>query len=835
MITNRFSSNLKQCLYKAYNLAWTNGHKTIKPTHLLWALSSQKGSIAAEILNKSNISTDKLETAFFPSKKKAKTSTNKKISFISVPQPTLATKRILKKAVLLAYNKKHKYIGTEHLLEILIETSSKNLDSIFKTKKNLSKSIKQQLQTVFKSINKFPNITETFKNSASEEITDRFNEDFSEESEEDENTLEQPFNEFAIELTAEEIQTKIDPVIARDKEIERLTEILLRRTKNNPLLIGEPGVGKTAIVEGFAKDIFNGMVPPILQDKKIYNLDLGAVVSGTIYRGEFEERLKKIIEEAKNDENVILFIDEIHLLIGAGASSGSMDAANLLKPALARGQLRCIGATTFSEYKKHIEKDPALARRFQLIKIEEPKKEDVFEILNGLKENYEQHHRVKVTDQAINAAVSYSEKFLTQRFFPDKAIDLIDEASSKIQLRRKLNKQEENLKKLKAELESLKLLKEEFLQDERYEEAIELRDEQTKLQKKLNAAQKRFDQKNVVIKDKITEAEIAHVVANLSGVPVERVLEKDHEKALQLEQTLNSKIIGQNQAMTIISNTIKRNSVGLSANNKPMGSFIFAGPSGVGKTMAAKTLAETVFGNAQSLIRFDMSEYSEKFNISKLLGAPAGYVGHEDGGALTNRLQKAPYSVILFDEIEKAHPDVFHLLLQILDEGMLTDGQGNPLYFKNNVIILTTNIGAKYISGGVLGFGEDSNINNNERIQSAVLQDLKQHFPQELLNRVEEQVVFSPLSGESLKNIVEHKITELNERLKEKKLSVNLQENALDFVAKYNTKPEHGARNIEKNIKTHVENLLADIMLSQKIKKNDKIEMTLNNNKLEVV
>jgi len=621
---------------------------------------------------------------------------------------------------------------------------------------------------------------------------------------------------FSRDLTALAREGKLDPVIGRDKEIDRVIQILSRRRKNNPVLIGEPGVGKTSIVEGLAQRIANKEVPEPLQSKRIVALDLAALVAGTKYRGQFEERLKNILKELEKAPYIILFIDELHTLIGAGAAEGSIDASNMLKPALARGEIQVIGATTIDEYRKYIEKDGALERRFQPVLVEPPTPEDTVKILMGLKKKFEEFHEVEYTKSAIEKAVDYSVKYITDRQLPDKAIDLIDEAGAWVRIREmelppKLRKIEERIKKIEDE-------KAVAAREQDFEKAARLRDEELKLRAKFETLKAEWKEKKKIKKPKVKDEDIARVVSKWTGIPVARLTETQAEKLLHIEEELHKRVIDQNEAIEAIAKAIRRNSVGLKGTHRPIGVFMFLGPTGVGKTETAKALAEYLFGTEEALVRFDMSEYMEKHTVSRLVGAPPGYVGYEEGGQLTEAVRRRPYSVILFDEIEKAHPDVFNIFLQIFDDGRLTDSFGRVVDFSNTIIIMTSNLGARLIlESGKLGFEQKSGMLDYEEMKKNVLQQVKKHFNPEFLNRLDEIIVFKPLDKEVMKGIIDIQLKEINKRLKEWGITVKLSRKFIDYLIEKEFKPEFGARSIKRALQSLVEDLLAEEILKGKL------------------
>ena len=626
-------------------------------------------------------------------------------------------------------------------------------------------------------------------------------------------------SEFTVDLTKLAKEGKLNPVIGREKELNRVMEILGRKTKNNPILVGDPGVGKTAVVEGLAQRIVKGEVPNDLKNKRILMIDLGRMLAGSKYRGEFEERLKNLIDEVKKKKDkIILFIDEIHTIVGAGAAEGAMDAANMLKPALARGELRCIGATTIEEYRKYIEKDKALARRFQPVFVDEPSVEETIEILKGLKNSYEQHHKVKITDEAIEAAAKLSSKYITDRFLPDKAIDLIDEAAAKVRLRQVNNK----LKDLEYKVKDLEEKIDELTIRSQFKEAAEMKQELAKLKEKYEKMAGKND-------NKVTENVVAHIVESWTGIPASKMMESEKEKLLKLEDIIHQKLVDQDEAVRVVADAIRKARAGIKDPDRPIGTFLFLGPTGVGKTELAKILAEVLFGSRDSLIRIDMSEYMEKHSISRLIGSPPGYVGHEEGGQLTEAVRRKPYSVILLDEIEKAHPEIFNVLLQVFDDGRLTDGKGNTIDFKNTIIIMTSNIASGTILRN-MEIGTDF-----EKIESLVREELKHYFKPEFINRIDNVVIFKPLTKEQVKEIVNILIKQLEERLKDKNLAIEVTEKACEYLANKGYDPAFGARPLRRVIENKVEIPLAKMLIAGDINEGDRILLDAEDDKLKIL
>tara|TARA_B100000749_G_scaffold65619_1_gene48915 strand:- start:93 stop:2102 length:2010 start_codon:yes stop_codon:yes gene_type:complete len=638
-------------------------------------------------------------------------------------------------------------------------------------------------------------------------------------------------DEFSRDLTKMAVDGKLDPVIGRAKEIERLVQILSRRTKNNPVLIGEPGVGKTAIVEGLAQLIVEREVPDTLHDKRVVSLDLGSLIAGTKYRGQFEARLKGIMKEIIQNKSVILFVDELHTLVGAGAAEGSVDASNMLKPALSRGEIQCIGATTLEEYRKYIEKNGALERRFQQVIVNPPSVEETVEIIKGLKVPYEMHHKAKITDEAIITAVRFSDRYISDRFLPDKAIDVIDEAGSRVRLRRVTQSPE--MRKIQREIDTVVREKKSSIENQEFEKAVEFRDKEEELRAKLEKEKDNWESNNDTVEPKITDQDIAAVVSSMTGIPLSKIEEGESARLLNMESELASKVVGQDEAIQVLTKAIRRSRSGLKDMRRPIGCFLFLGPTGVGKTELAGVLAEFMFGNRDALIRLDMSEYMEKFNVSRLTGAPPGYVGYEEGGQLTEKVRRKPYSVVLFDEIEKANPDVFHLLLQIMDDGRLTDSYGRVIDFKNTVIIMTSNISSRSLDKGTsLGFHKDDLAMSHERMQKDLKQDLKRMFNPEFLNRLSETVVFRPLDIDHIVSILDVQLLQINEQLIQQGLTLDVTMEAKRWLAEKGYDKSFGARPLKRALQKHLEDILSDEMLKGRFKNGGVIEVSLQEDAL---
>lgn len=632
---------------------------------------------------------------------------------------------------------------------------------------------------------------------------------------------------LARDLTESVKEGKIDPVIGRDKEIERIVQILSRRTKNNPVLIGEPGVGKTAVVEGLAHQIVQNEVPETLRDKRVMILDMGTVVAGTKYRGEFEDRLKKVMDEIRNAGNIILFIDELHTLIGAGGAEGAIDASNILKPSLARGEIQCVGATTLDEYRKYIEKDAALERRFQPIQVDEPSIEETVQILRGLRDRYEAHHRVTITDEAIEAAAELSSRYITDRFLPDKAIDLIDEAGSRVRLRSYTIPT--NLKELEEELEKIRNEKDAAVLSQEFEKAASYRDKEQKLKEQVEETKDKWKEKQGKESLSVTDEDIAIVVSSWTGVPVVKLTKDESDRLLNMEEILHDRIIGQKEAVTAISKAIRRARAGLKDPKRPIGSFIFLGPTGVGKTELARALAEVMFNDEDAMIRIDMSEYMEKHATSRLVGSPPGYVGYEEGGQLTEKVRRKPYSVVLLDEIEKAHPEVFNILLQVLEDGRLTDSKGRLVDFRNTVLIMTSNVGASELKRNkFVGFNFGDEKHEHKDMTSKVMEEMKRTFRPEFLNRIDETIVFHSLEKEHMKDIVTLMVEQVKERLTEQEINFSITEKAIEKIADDGFDPEYGARPLRRSIQRNIEDLLSEEMLKGTIEKGQDVKIGLN-------
>ena len=810
----RFTDDAQRVLSLAQEAALELGHDYVGTEHVLIGLTKVKNGVAAKALEELGLVTEDI----FEAVEEHVGRGNKKATSIYM---TPRVKHVLELAIQVANQMNHNYVGTEHILLGLLSDGSGVAVAILRAMNIRSNDVVEAIRSILGS-NKGSN------NGGQEGINS--NNDLGE------------LSDFATDLNESAKQGKIDPVIGRDTEIQRVIQILSRRTKNNPVLIGEPGVGKTAIAEGLAQRIVTGNVPEILRNKRIISLSIGSMLAGAKYRGEFEERLKKAIDEVQQHDDMIIFIDEIHTLVGAGATEGAMDAANILKPALARGEFQVIGATTLDEYKKHIEKDAALERRFQPVQVGEPNEEDALEILKGLRDRYEAFHKAKITDEALTAAVSLSSRYITDRFLPDKAIDVVDEAASKVRM--KVFSAAPDVKALEDRLNTVKKEKEAAVTSQDFEKAAELRDEEQSLLKEIgdkkSIAKEKSDQKLIV-----TEEDIAAVVAQWTGIPVAKIAEEESATLLHLEEELHKRVVGQDEAVTAVAKAVRRARAGLKDPKRPIGSFLFLGPTGVGKTELARALASSLFGDESAMIRLDMSEYMEKHTVSRLVGAPPGYVGYEEGGQLTDAVRRKPYSVILLDEVEKAHADFFNILLQVLDDGRLTDSQGRTVDFRNTVIIMTSNLGAKALhkNSPELGFlaakKSDSNVDENKGIdfkaaKKSVMDAVKRHFRPEFLNRIDEMIVFHPLTEEDLKEIVTILMSDVTKRLEERDLQLEITPEAMQLLVKEGSDFTMGARPLKRAIQRLIEDPVSDLILKGDAKEGKIIKADAKDNNLVV-
>lgn len=787
---------------KALNLAIESAeemrHNYVGTEHILYGLVKEGSGVAATALNECGVTEDALREKL--------ESINGTMSLVELTPDdfTPRTKRVLRAAVIISSKTGYTYVGTEHLLLAILSESDSYAVAFLE---ELGVSVERLAQAVSKGM----------QGGADEGFGGFENESAPNGSQKGGSALDK----FGRDLTQAAKNGEIDPVIGREKEIQRVIQILSRRTKNNPVLIGEPGVGKTAVAEGLALEIAKGNVPEILKDKRVVSLDLTGMVAGAKYRGDFEERIKAAIDEVKKSKNTILFIDELHTIVGAGAAEGSADAANILKPSLARGDFQVIGATTLNEYRKYIEKDSALERRFQPVKVGEPTPEQAVQILKGLRDSYEAHHKVKITDEAINAAVTLSSRYIADRYLPDKAIDLIDEGASKVRLASLTSP--DNVKELEDEIADYEKEKASAINEQDFERAARLRDEQKELQTKLDDAKKKWQEQQKGNSGEVTAEDIAKIVSEWTGIPVVQLTKEESERLLNMENVLHERVIGQSEAVTAIAKAIRRGRVGLKDPKRPVGSFIFLGPTGVGKTELCKALAEAMFGDENAMLRLDMSEYMEKHTVSKLIGSPPGYVGFEEGGQLTEKVRRKPYSVVLFDEIEKAHPDVFNMLLQILEDGRLTDSQGRTVDFKNTIIIMTSNVGARLITEkqSSLGFNsENEKAEESEKkdIKELVTGELRKVFRPEFLNRVDDIIVFNKLNKDEIKQIAVKMLKTLENRLDKMNIKISFTDNAISEIADKGFDENYGARPLRRAIQNEIEDPLSEQMLEGKVK-----------------
>ena len=810
----RFTDDAQRVLSFAQETALELGHDYVGTEHVLIGLTKVKNGVAAKALEELGIVTEDI----FEAVEEQVGRGNKKATSIYM---TPRVKHVLELAVQVANRMNHNYVGTEHILLGLLSDGGGVAVGILRAMNIRTDDIVAAIRHILGSSSNGDDGRQEGANNNGDlgDLTD-----------------------FATDLNESAKQGKIDPVIGRDTEIQRVIQILSRRTKNNPVLIGEPGVGKTAIAEGLAQRIVTGNVPEILRNKRIISLSIGSMLAGAKYRGEFEERLKKAIDEVQQHDDMIIFIDEIHTLVGAGATEGAMDAANILKPALARGEFQVIGATTLDEYKKHIEKDAALERRFQPVQVGEPNEEDALEILKGLRDRYEAFHKAKITDEALKAAVTLSSRYITDRFLPDKAIDVVDEAASKVRM--KVFSAAPDVKALEDRLNTVKKEKEAAVTSQDFEKAAKLRDEEQSLVKEIDdkksVAKEESEQKLVV-----TEDDIAAVVAQWTGIPVAKIADEESQTLLHLEEELHKRVVGQDDAVTAVAKAVRRARAGLKDPKRPIGSFLFLGPTGVGKTELARALASSLFGDESAMIRLDMSEYMEKHTVSRLVGAPPGYVGYEEGGQLTDAVRRKPYSVILLDEVEKAHADFFNILLQVLDDGRLTDSQGRTVDFRNTVIIMTSNLGAKALhkNSSELGFlapkKSESSTNQSNSIdfkeaKKSVMDAVKRHFRPEFLNRIDEMIVFRPLTEEDLKHIVSILMSDVTKRLKERELQLEITSEAMQLLVKEGSDFTMGARPLKRAIQRLIEDPVSDLILKGDVTEGKTIKVDVKDNEIVV-
>ena len=805
MMFGRFTERAQKVLALAQEEAVRLGHGNIGTEHILLGLIREGDGIAAKALLALGLSLDKIQDE---AEQLIGHGPEQTTNIAYTPR----AKKVIELSMDEARKLGHTYVGTEHILLGLIREGEGVAARVLNNLEISLNKARQQVLQLLGSTEAMPTNTSATTNASTPTL-----------------------DGLARDLTQFAKEGHLDPVIGRSKEIERVIQVLSRRSKNNPVLIGEPGVGKTAIAEGLAQRIINNEIPETLRDKRVMTLDMGSVVAGTKYRGEFEDRLKKIMEEIRQANNIVLFIDELHTLIGAGGAEGAIDASNILKPALARGELQCIGATTLDEYRKYIEKDAALERRFQPITVDPPSPEEAIQILYGLRDRYEAHHRVKITDEAIEQAVKLSDRYITDRFLPDKAIDLIDEAGSKVRLNSYTAPP--NLKQLESRLEDARKEKDAAVQSQEFEKAAALRDKEQKLKEELENLKTEWKEKQGRIDSEVTPDDIAQVVASWTGIPVVKMVEEESERLLKMEDILHGRVIGQEEAVKSVSRAIRRARAGLKDPKRPIGSFIFLGPTGVGKTELARALAESMFGDENAVIRIDMSEYMEKHATSRLVGAPPGYVGYDEGGQLTEKVRRKPYSVVLLDEIEKAHPEVFNILLQVLEDGRLTDSKGRTVDFRNTLIIMTSNVGADAIKkNSSLGFTavEDAG-RDYTNMKGKVMEELKKSFRPEFINRIDETIVFHSLGQEHINQIVGLMVDELRKRLNEQGVDFELSEDAKVFLSKQGYDPAYGARPLRRAIQKFIEDRLAEELLRGNIAKGDFLKIDEKDGELTVV
>ena len=811
----KFTKRAEKALEYAGDLAAGFGHNYIGTEHILYGLVKEGSGVASQVLNMQKITAENVVEEIEVLIGKGDKSQNRgEIGF------TPRSKRVIENAFLEARKLGSEFIGTEHLLIGIMREG----DSVaVRIMMDLNANPQKLYNEIVKVINEDENAGANDKQPKGK-ARGSYNQT-------------PTLNQYGTDLTKKATEGKLDPVIGRKDEIQRVIQILSRRTKNNPCLIGEPGVGKTAVAEGLAEKIIAEDVPEMLKNKRVVSLDIASMVAGAKYRGDFEERIKKCLEEVKKAGDVILFIDEVHTIVGAGSAEGAVDAANILKPLLARGEVQVIGATTLNEYRKYIEKDSALERRFSPVTVGEPTNEETIEILKGIRDRYEAHHNVKITDEAIKAAVELSTRYINDRFLPDKAIDLVDEAASRVKMR--TYTQPDTLKKLEEEISAMNKEKDDAIKVQDFEKAAGLRDKINVEKEKLQKEKEKWESKNTKSITTLTEEDIAEVVASWTGVPVKKLTQTENEKLRNLEQTLHQRVIGQNEAVDAVAKAIRRGRVGLKDPNRPIGSFLFLGPTGVGKTELSKALAESLFGNEDAMIRIDMSEYMEGHSVSKLIGSPPGYVGFDEGGQLTEKIRRKPYSVILFDEIEKAHPDVMNMLLQILDDGRLTDAQGRTVNFKNTVIIMTSNIGARLITDKTtLGFSAgDKNEESQkeyETIKKDVMGELKKQFRPEFINRIDEIIVFHKLNDEDIKQIIDIMLNQVTKRMKAKDIELEIDNSVKELIAKKGVDTNYGARPLKRAIQNILEDKIAEEILDGNIKPNKKAVIKAEDDKIVI-
>ncbi len=812
-MTYKFTNSCNKAIEIASDIAMELGHSYVGTEHLLYGLIKEENGVASKVLQNQEVTEEDVL-------QKIENLIGHEEPIDEITDFTPRSKRVIETAFIEARKLGYNFIGTEHILIGILKEGDCVAARILI---DLNVNIPRLYNEIIKVINEGENYTGSEKQSDTKKKKS-FNKT-------------PTLNQFGEDLTIKAEEGKLDPIIGRKEEIERVIQILSRRSKNNPCLIGEPGVGKTAVVEGLAQKIASKDVPEILKEKRVVTLDISGMVAGAKYRGDFEERIKKALNEVKKEGDIILFIDEIHTIVGAGAAEGAIDAANILKPLLARGEIQLVGATTLNEYRKYIEKDAALERRFSPVTVNEPSEEDTVKILKGIRDKYEAHHNVKITDQAIDSAVKLSVRYINDRFLPDKAIDLIDEAASKARLT--TYTEPENLKKMQEEIEEIKKDKEEAVLNQKFEKAAKLRDKEKELKQKYEKEESKWKNKNTKSVVTLTEENIAEVISLSTGIPVQKITQNENEKLKNLEKELHKRVIGQNEAVEAVSKAIRRSRVGLKDPKRPIGSFLFLGPTGVGKTELSKALAQSLFGDENAMIRLDMSEYMEPHSVSKLIGSPPGYVGFDEGGQLTEKIRRKPYTVILFDEIEKAHPDVMNMLLQILEDGRLTDSQGRTVNFKDTVIIMTSNLGARMITDKKsLGFttkeAEQDTNKQYEETKKEVMEVVKKELRPEFINRIDEIIVFHKLNDDEISQIIDLMLQEVVKRLKDQKYNITIDNKVKELICKKGIDKNFGARPLRRTIQNLVEDSLANEILDGNLKQNKKTNLTIEDEKLVI-
>ena len=849
-IQNKFTSHLKSVISNAENISRELKHESINIEHVILGILSQKGSVGSNILGVEKPDLKNLHAIIDKASKVKKWKSNLSEEL----------KNIFKKSVLIAGKYKHSYIGTEHLLYAILLNDDKKIKKIFSSIGINAGELKEKLGAIMEGSSRFSDIVDFLESNPKAQLLNPSMNPMNPNQNSGimvempnptamSNQKQSVLEYFCVDLLREFEEGAIDPVIGREKEIDALVNILSRKSKNNPILVGEPGVGKTAIVQGLAQRIYKGEVPVNILSKRIYSLDLGLLIAGAVFRGEFEARLKDVINEAQEDPNVVLFVDEIHTIIGAGSagSNGSLDAANILKPALSRGSLSCIGATTLDEYRKQFKKDAALERRFQMILVEEPTVRDTKKMLLGLKKIYEKHHNLKISDEAINAAVDLSVRFINDRFLPDKAIDILDETASFVRGKNAGKNYFKEIKKLEEKRKGLQIQKEKAIEVEKYDEALALKEEESKVEISIKEYFQLQDKENAIqVKDPVSGDDVAETITKITGVPVQQIVSTERKRLRNLEKKLEKNIVGQKEAIEIVSRSIRRSRLGLTDVKRPLGVFLFLGPTGVGKTELAKKLANIMYERQDALIKVDMSEFMEKHNVSRLVGAPAGYIGYEEGGKLTEQVRLHPYSIILFDEIEKAHSDIFNIMLQIFEDGELTDAAGRKVDFSNTTIIMTSNIGTDRLTDEAkLGFTEEEDLIGHEKnnkirdkyiqTKESVIKEVQEEFNPEFINRIDKIIVFDPLGFKDIKSVVKLQFDDFGKRLSSSNgIKINIDKTAIDLIANNSFNPNEGARLVRRKLQEMVEDLVSEDIVDEKIVKGDSIKVTVKKDKIVI-